>query len=402
MTKGPTSDLLDILGDLWPGATVHAGRDRDAIAEFVALPSATDPRLLVPAGRPRDAARAVLRFSSDSSSADVARRVAGATWLRAARLRGLPRVTVAGSSGDAGSLREHLSEALRTDVTFSIGLGTARVNRKPILEICDGDGATVAFGKLGVDARSRQDVTAESVALRTLARGDWNELEAPQVLHIGRWRTFLVLLLSPLPSVPRKFPVGPPPAPLAAMRELEGAYAATPAPLSGLPWLDRMRTVFGKLVDDRRAETALACLDRVTDEADGHSLTVSAWHGDWTPWNMSVARGKVNVWDWERFETDVPTGLDALHFRVNVATRSRGTTTATVLDALRDSGPSAHHRGTAAHLRAGLYLTAITARYLPLAEGPRGSDIEPRGLCMLDALAQWTGVTGESADREHR
>lgn len=390
MTTEAASDLLATLGDLWPGAVVRAGRDSRAIAEYVALPSADAPRILVPAGNPRDAARAVLRFSADSSSAEVARRVAGATWLRAARLRGLPRVTVAGADGDTGSLREHLSHLLGTEVTFSVGLGTARVNRKPVLEVYDGAGSTLAFAKLGVSAQSRQDVRAEAAALRQIAQHSWREFETPRVLHIGRWHNFHVLLLSPLPTVPRWFPIGPARPPLRAMSELESAYAEPPRPLGDLPWLHRVRESLAGLADQERATRALACLDRLVEEADAHLVTVGAWHGDWTPWNMSTSGGRVRVWDWERFETGVPTGLDAFHFRVNAATRAHGTSPATVLEALRLSDPSATRNGTTAHVRAGLYLLAITARYLPLAEGPRGADIAPRGLCMLEALDDWT------------
>jgi hypothetical protein len=175
------------------------------------------------------------------------------------------------------------------------------------------------------------------------------------------------------------------------MRELEEAYAAPPTHLVDLPWLARVRSQLTGLKDQELATRALGCLDRLVEEADGQLITIGAWHGDWTPWNMSTSGGRIRLWDWERFETNVPTGLDALHFRVNAATRTRGTRPATVIEALRFSDPSAGRPGTAAHVLAGLYLAAITARYLPLAEGPRGADIAPRGLCMLEALARWTG-----------
>ena len=53
-------------------------------------------------------------------------------------------------------------------------------------------------------------------------------------------------------------------------------------------------------------------------------LPLGAWHGDWTPWNMSRRRGRLQLWDWERFETGVPLGLDRCHYGVNAVVRRDG------------------------------------------------------------------------------
>jgi aminoglycoside phosphotransferase (APT) family kinase protein len=42
-------------------------------------------------------------------------------------------------------------------------------------------------------------------------------------------------------------------------------------------------------------------------------VELGACHGDWTPWNMNIHNGRVQVWDWEKFTVGVPVGFDAAH-----------------------------------------------------------------------------------------
>jgi hypothetical protein len=44
------------------------------------------------------------------------------------------------------------------------------------------------------------------------------------------------------------------------------------------------------------------------------SLQGGAWHGDWSPWNLGLADGRLWAWDWEYCRPDVPLGLDVPHF----------------------------------------------------------------------------------------
>jgi hypothetical protein len=57
--------------------------------------------------------------------------------------------------------------------------------------------------------------------------------------------------------------------------------------------------------------------ERVASSGPVEELTLGAWHGDWTRSNCAQRRGRVLLWDWERFERAVPVGFDALHFRFN-------------------------------------------------------------------------------------
>jgi hypothetical protein len=57
-----------------------------------------------------------------------------------------------------------------------------------------------------------------------------------------------------------------------------------------------------------------AFLDAVQDRSGGVETTFGTWHGDWSPWNLGHADGRLVVWDWEHSTDGVPVGFDVLHF----------------------------------------------------------------------------------------
>ncbi|MEU6999620.1 hypothetical protein [Nonomuraea sp. NPDC046570] len=168
--------------------------------------------------------------------------------------------------GVEGSVESHLSEVFGSPIRAVLHVRPARRgNRKPILEAHDAAGL-VAFVKIGDTDRARELVTAEAATLRKLADLPLKTVVPPAVLHHGVWDDLAVLALSPLP-------------------------------------VRRRARVPAALLTDAISEIA------ATGGRDGH-----AWHGDLAPWNMSAsADGRLLVWDWERYETGVPLGFDALH-----------------------------------------------------------------------------------------
>ena len=123
-------------------------------------------------------------------------------------------------------------------MVFSVGIGTERVNRKPVLQVFGADGRTVAFAKLGDSDQARSDVGAEAVALSLLARRGWRRLQPPKVLHHGTWEGMELLLLSPLNTAVQS-PRGHARAPTAAMTELADAFGGGFAQVAGLRWMAR-------------------------------------------------------------------------------------------------------------------------------------------------------------------
>ena len=386
-TPAAHEELLATVRLLWPEdevvlqtgrhTTVPAGPA--ATTELVAVPRARSVRLLVP-GRPRAAAaRAMLRFSTATPRRESVTRLVASLTLRVGGGRLLPdRILVTGSG--EGSLVAHLTEVLGQPVAVSLGIGTARVNRKPVLEVFDTQGRSMAFVKVGASDVSRADVSAEAVALARLSGRSWQHFAVPRVLHRGTWRGAVLLVCSALPSAPQLRPRAAHRIPSAAMQELATAFAGPTVPLGELPWLAGQRRVVAALHDDATRRRMDACLTALVERHGAATVPTGAWHGDWTPWNMSRSRGVLHVWDWERFEERTPAGLDPCHYAVNLATRQEGTRPEVVHAGLARAGAD---RPTAA-----LYLLAALTRYLPLVEVEHGDRIVPRAETFLRAFEE--------------
>lgn len=332
------------------------------------------------------------RFSAALGVPEAARRMALGAALRvgAARMFG-DRVEVAASAG-THSLAAYLSEALGEDVTFSLGIGNARVNRKPVLQVFGPDGRDLAFVKIGNTPVSKAEVSGESEALGALAAKQWSRLEVPRVLHTGMWDGMFVLVMSSLPTSLQRTPKSRRTIPQQAMGELSAAFSEGTQPLTCSPLWGRLERSAKSLDDDHQRERVLQALEIVAARADDRPWQIGAWHGDWTPWNMARLGQVVQLWDWERFETGVPSGLDKVHFAVNDHCRTHGMEVRTIRAGLEAAVGADNAPDSEAHLLAAIYLLAITCRYLTLAQGPGGEAISRQGEMTLRSLFDWLGV----------
>lgn len=314
-----TAYLREIGALLWPppASVVVAGSGADTrtpTTEFLLVPDARRPRLLVPAGKPRAAAAAVRRYSQPRS------RLA---WLRTQALSlsirtGLgdrllrDRVRVYDGSG-ADTIETYLCEVLGSDVRLSLHIGPPRANRKPVLQLLSDKGVTVGFAKIGVNDLTRRLVRAEDKALRNLASADLPSMTIPSVLHAGRWRELEILVLSALPVRRRRRSSSGARVSAAAI-ELARVAGTTTETLAASDYWRNLTARLADAGDGRAADSLRTIIGELTARAGNTTLTFGAWHGDWSPWNMSVLRDTVLVWDWERFTTGVPVGYDLVHY----------------------------------------------------------------------------------------
>jgi hypothetical protein len=397
MTESPVkasdslTDLLATAQTLLGGSISERAQPRPHVAPpgqeqlaFGLAPNARSPRLLVPLVPKRAAGNALRRFSTATPLREAASRalVSKAVSLMPGRVL---RDQIAIESGGTG-LVHHLSDVLGEQVTMSLGIGNARVNRKPVLQVFDRRGNTIAFAKIGDSEVGRQDVTAEGRALKQLGTRDWIRLSVPRLISETDWRGMRVLVMSALEVPPLQRPWGRWEPPVAAMSELSDAFSSGSVRLNESPWIDRQLQLGSKVKDDLLRSRFARCVDFVSRWSGQDPLPFSCWHGDWTAWNMGRAGGKILLWDWERFETAVPSGLDPLHYRVNSVTVRCGSSADGFRRGIALSLGGAPRTGSPGHLRACLYLVAVTARYLGLIETPRGADIARRAVDALSAL----------------
>lgn len=283
-------DALEVLF----GTTSGEGRRR-----FIALPSNTEPRLLVPT-RPRAASAAILRALRDTTS------------LRARAKTQAARASIAIGVGsfelpDPGVLDQVVSHLPDGEYTYGVHLGPARANRKPVIAIVTADGVLTAFAKCGVDHLTDRLVRRESEALSALV--GLTSVTVPKALGSGDHNGHPYLVESPVPTKRSAGTSGP----AVITAQIEVANVGRVDVSSAL----REHTA-------RWRSRAVAGSPPVTQEfatiAEGWAAAMvnapvawGSWHGDWRATNMAVTSRGCSVWDWERFTTGVPVGYDALH-----------------------------------------------------------------------------------------
>lgn len=395
-----SDDRLDHLRDvgrlLWPAPlelrTTRAGGDPGAVhREYLLLPSARRPRLLVPTDR-RAAAGAVRRYGTGRGRA--------ARWQAAALAAGLAgglapvllrdRVRVLAPAAGLPSIETHLAEVLGTDVLVSLYLGAPRANRKPVLQVLDRSGRTTAWVKVGVDPLTSGLVRAEAAALTALADAGLRRVTVPRVLHSGPWNGLELLVQSPLPVDPRR------PRPdwanvVAAQVEVAAIGARDAVPLGASTYWTSLVERVRRLPAGRTADDLAGLTDRVAEAYGDVPVALGAWHGDWTPWNTAADDGALLVWDWERFGTDVPAGYDTLHWRLQSdLVTSLADPAASARRCLDDAPAGLAPLGigpAAARATAVGYLTELATRYLTDRQAEAGARLGDVGRWLLPAVA---------------
>ena len=397
MTDDRLEYLTEISPLLWPPPlTLSIGRVAPAIGaavhrEFLLLPHVRRPRLLVPVGR-RPSAAAVRRYGEGSgrlarwSAAGLS--VAGRTGLAQVLLRDRVRLSLPAGQ-DVTGIEEHLGEVLGREVLVSLHLSPPRANRKPVLQLLSPRGETFAFVKVGVSPLTSRLVQAERTSLEAVRAAGLQTVRAPTVLHSGPWRGLQLLVQSALPVWQRRRALTPELV-QQAQREVAGIGGTPADELVASAYWSRLTDRVAALPPSPATDQLATALSGIAAAAGGVRLARGAWHGDWTAWNTAAADGTLMVWDWERFETGVPVGFDAVHLalqtdlvnRSNDPLASAERCLATAPAVLAPFGLSAQQ----AHVTAMTYLAELATRYLGDRQSEAGARLGDVGAWLLPAL----------------
>lgn len=403
-----TDDRLGYLAEcaalLWPRPAVAAIEPRTPIGpgptthEFLILPHPRHPRLLVPAGARKASSSAVRHYGEQMSRAARLQNRALAAAVRLGlidRLAGhrfrirldtrLPR-----STGEPSDIEDHLSDVLGRAVSVSMHLSPPRANRKPVLQLLDASGTTIGFTKVGVGQLTGRLVRAEGAALETLSGAPLRHVRVPPVLAWSRWNGLELLTTGALPVWGKRVLLTEQ-RHRAAMREIAEMAGVTRSTLDASRYGTRLRARLDALPDGPAADALRALSDRVVATGGDAEIHFGSWHGDWTPWNRAVTPDRILAWDWERFDTDVPVGFDALHEDMQGAVVRDGEEPAT---AARDSlarsadlvGPLGVPTASAPVVGA-LYCLDIAARYVEDRQSEAGARLGDVARWLLPPLA---------------
>lgn len=326
--------LTPYLALLWPEPCeiewVNPLTQSNSVWDYIAVPRASDPHLLLPR-TPRSATAAALRDYNTGSTAwahSKAKVMALAAQLGLARL--LPGRLVIDEPDTSGvhSVHGYLSDVLNDQVILGIYFGPERAVEKPVLQIITPHGRTIAFAKVGVNELTKKLVRREASNLAALANPRCSfsstTLRVPRVLHWGEWCGLPVLVQEALPRgasrTPSETTLNRALLAIAESHGVASSYLQT-----GTYW-KTLNTRVSKLHDGDHARTIRYILEAAS--LSETVLNFGTWHGDFAPWNMTHDRGALHVWDWEHLDNDVPMGFDALHLFIQTEVVSRGATPA--------------------------------------------------------------------------
>ncbi|MBA2559515.1 MAG: hypothetical protein H0V07_06430 [Propionibacteriales bacterium] len=390
------TELVELL---WPGATLVRARSVESpTSSMLCLPSTTKVRSLVPVQPPAVPAGVIARRLSGRGLRVNTQRVALVGLLRTGLMtRGSTRVAHLEPSAAGTGLTELLSDLLRHEVFMAIHLGAPRANRKPVLELLDRAGRAVAFGKLGINPLTDRLVDAEATALTTLATRELTHVLHPAVIARTSWQGHPLLLQTPLPvEHARQAPTS---LVATAAREVSGVADGAPTKLPDTPYFKALTQRVSLLPHGEAAELLGQALVRLA--AGDAQLSCGAWHGDWTSWNMATVSGRLMVWDWERYESDVPDGFDLLHHAFQSAVQRNPLGAPAHARTLLARAPQILHWMDAATAKdtARLYVIEIASRYVGDGQaeaGGRLGHVIPWAAPVLESneAEPMTGATG--------
>ena len=214
---------------------------------------------------------------------------------------------------DPAGVEAHLGGVFGQTVRIGILLGPPRANLKPVLQVFGVGGTVLGFAKVGASPGTATLLAVEAATLRWLNGHPVPGIAVPQVIDYDTWGEVPILVQAPLPMArSEQQPLSMPVDQLAALAVSGGV---TGSALGGTQFWERVR----KTGKGRWQDLDTSAFGRLRDAIDTDTeLSLGAWHGDFGPWNAAGNSEKVEVWDWERFEADVPIGFDGAHWRVQI------------------------------------------------------------------------------------
>ena len=178
-----------------------------------------------------------------------------------------------------GTLREYLSDVLEQEVRLSIAVGPPRPNLKPVVR-CYADSRLIAVAKMGPDPHTAAMVDNEARWLDTMAAQPLTGTVTPPLLHRGQYGTSEVLVTRALDLV-EDLAVSFDEVPIEVIKELSERFADSVS-VSESAYFYELR----RRLDRPELASIAAQAASLREESTFSELAVSAWHGDWSPWNM--------------------------------------------------------------------------------------------------------------------
>ena len=297
--------------------------------QYAILPSLNDPRILAPLDSPQAAVAALDVYNPQRPLARI--------WKRAAELAfrtGLARwvfrdtVSIETLRADArlpeSLFSDYLESLLGQPVTLGMTPGTPGAHAKPVTRVADRDGCALAFVKTGWNHATATLVGNEIAVLKRLADVHFSTARVPAVKHAGEWRGFSMLVMDAVEA--RRSSAQITDAHLQFLAELHEATLDR-QPLEWKAWSESIDGMLGHLQNAGHhyfAHLMRRALHVANNRISQCTIPSSMRHGDFAPWNIREADGRLLVIDWESASEASLPAWDLFHFLVQTANLIEG------------------------------------------------------------------------------
>jgi len=221
-----------------------------------------------------------------------------------------------------------------TDISIAASLGTPGPNQKPALQIMNREGRVLGYAKIGWNERTIASVRNEEAALSMLEGARFSSAVVPRILDAGCIDENYVLVQSPAAALRATGTIAVDDRHVRFLAELHGLE-----PASGpLPCLEEASIARVRRAGLHYCAHLMECVR--SEYLCRRQVPFGPGHGDFTPWNIRSAGGKLLVFDWEAFGTRVPAGWDLFHLLVAGEVEIRSASPGAIYRAITQDGPT--------------------------------------------------------------
>jgi len=221
----------------------------------------------------------------------------------------------------AGLQRDWGTDIGKGPICCALSLGTPGFYRKVTALVFDNNETPIAFAKVGCTPQAECLINNERRVLDKLRTVGLQKASMPALLGSGKTGPSVWLLQSPLLEG-RPSPNDLQKEHFAFLTELaQATVQAMPLSASAI-WLflqRLLRKAYFSIKDDFKSERPF--IEKLRDQVCSlkpvdvqKPWPFSAAHGDFAPWNMRLADGRLSLFDWEYFLPQVPAGWDIVYF----------------------------------------------------------------------------------------
>jgi hypothetical protein len=223
------------------------------------------------------------------------------------------RIVVAQRGNSEGRMQQYLRKIFgRGDLAFIIYTGAYGYYQKFTVQIMDKAGNIKYFAKIGHTVQAKDRIRKEHEILIRLSNIRFNCFNLPKVLHLGympntndlvmiqgtsdgTWHLAKTLMSEHVDALVELFNK-------TSLGTINGTelLAGFNVALHGIN-----KSVLPKEIDNIPERLGIL-VTRLKSELDGVEIPVGLAHGDFSPWNIYIKKGKAFVFDWETAKVRVP------------------------------------------------------------------------------------------------